>query len=336
MFGSLRLQEKILIGILIVFIPSFTFYNRVIAPKFGDRALKSLNRRITKLNKELGKLRSTENGMTSEVASLKYTIETNDKRIARMRKEADEFKKFILGLNYETELYQYLFGRDARYNLVALGNSPKRVPKNSYTEVIYTYLVKGQFIDIVKLVKKVENISKSVSISSLTLEKPKKKDKDANVKDDGSVRAKLKIHAIFSSLGTALSFEEFKKNEPKLEVKKIDGNPWNSNFGEAEKTTEGPNSAVQKLLLTSVIYAYADAERSALFGHEIGWKKQGDEFLIENRKSHTMVRLLHIGGNYAVVKHLNKSQVFKLSINVNAEEESEQNIVELIPYTGEE
>ncbi|MCJ8345051.1 hypothetical protein MJH12_05890 [bacterium] len=336
MFASLRLQEKILIGILLVFIPSYTFYNKVIAPKFGDRAMRGVKNSIKKLNKDLGKLRTTESNMKNDLASMKLSISNTDRRIQRMRKEANEFKKFILGMNYQQDLYQYLFGRDARYNLIALGNSPKRIPKNSYTEVIYTYLVKGQFIDIVKLVKKVENISKSVSISSLTLERPKKKGKDKVLKDNGMVQAKLKIHAIFSSLGTALSFEEFKKNEPKLEVKKIDGNPWDSNFGEAEKSIEGPNSSVKKLVLRSVIYAYADVERSALFTGEIGWKKQGDEFLIEARKSHTRVRLLYIGGNYAVVKHLNKNEVFKMILNVNAEDEDSQNTVELIPYTSEE
>ncbi|PCJ18748.1 MAG: hypothetical protein COB02_09960 [Candidatus Cloacimonadota bacterium] len=335
MFESLRLQEKILIAVLIVFIPSYTFYSRIIAPRFGASALKGTQRRIIKLNKDLGKLRTTENNMTNELASLQQVITNTDKRIARMRNEAQEFKKFILGQNYEQELYQYLFGRDARYNLIALGNSPKRIPKNSYTEIIYTYLVKGQFIDVVKLVKKIENVSKSVSISSLTLERPKKKSKDGVQKDKGLIQAKLKIHVIFSSLGTALSFEEFKKNEPKLEVKKIDGNPWDSNFGEAEKSIEGPNSAVKKLILRSVIYAYSDIERSALFGNGLGWKKQGDEFLIEPRKSHTLVRLLHIGGKYTVVKHLNKNEVFKLTLNVSAEDETERNIVELIPYTNE-
>ena len=46
--------------------------------------------------------------------------------------------------------------------------------------------------------------------------------------------------------------------------------------------------------------------------------------MIEARKTSTMVRLLAIGGRYVVLKHLNKNQVFKISLAVAEAETSKE------------
>ena len=58
------------------------------------------------------------------------------------------------------------------------------------------------------------------------------------------------------------------------------------------------------------------ARRSVKFTDDLSWYRIGDEFMIESRKSSTMVRLLAIGGRYVIIKHLNKNQVFKISLAV--------------------
>jgi len=331
MFAKLRKKEIVLLALIIFFIPGFAFYNRAIAPKFGQGRIRALGRLISKANKKVAENNKTNESMISEVESTRNNIKANDERIARMRKEASEFKKFILSDRYEVDLYIYLFGRDARYSVIGLGNNPKRVLKGSYTEIIYQYKCKGKFSDIVKMVKKVENTSKSLSISSLEVEKPKI-DEDDKKKDDGSVIAELKIHAIFSSLDNALSFDEFEKGEPDLEIRKIDGNPWDANFSGEKRQSEGPTGPVKKLFVESIFYLSEPGRRAVKFYENQNWYRIGDEFQIEAGKSFTTARVLAIGGRYVIVKHLNKNQDFKISLNVtqDAKEKEQTNYKEMV------
>jgi hypothetical protein len=313
---ALRTKELVLIVIVIIFIPLYAFYTQVIAPKFGQGLINANRNRIKKLAEKVEEIRTTESSRGRTLAALKQQQAQNDERVARMRKEADEFKRYILNEGYEVELYQYLFGRDARYSIIGLGNSPRRVPKGSYTEIIYGYTCRGRFPDVVKMVKKIENTSRSLSISKLSLEQPKKV-KDSSKKDDGSVLAEMQIHAIFSSLDTALTFEEFQKSDLKLDLRKIDGNPWDTDFGETQRQSEGPTAPIKKLYLQSVIYTKDPGGRTARFLEKDPWFRIGDEFPIEKGKLNTMVRLLAVGGRYVVVKHLAKNLVYKITLKVS-------------------
>ena len=315
MFKALRIKEIILIALFVIFVPSYAFYQRVIAPRFGSAKIKTLQRKITKNQKKLDDERKINSQVANEIESMKQKIKINNERIVRMSKEASEFKTLILSDRYEVELYQFLFGRDARYTVVGLGNNPKRNPKASYTEVVYSYLCKGKYEDLVKLVKKIENVSRSLSISKLEIKKPKIQPNE-EVKETGEVEASMQIHAIFSSLETALSFEEFKKNESELNIRKIDGDPWNANFGEVRSRSEGPTGPVKRLFVESILYMKEPSRRSVKFLENPTWYRIGDEFMIESRKTSTMVRLLAVGGNYVIVKHLNKNQIFKIKLNV--------------------
>ncbi len=315
MFQALRLKEKILIGLVVVFIPLFTFYSQFIAPRFGDARINSVNRQIQRESKDLGELQSRDSAMKQEIESIRQKLSQHDEQVAKMRVQAEDFKQYILSDRYEVELYQYLFGRDARYSVIDLGNNPRRLPKGAYTEIVYSYTARGLFPDIMKMVKKIEQTSRSLSISTLKLERPRFNAKEGE-KDDGTVIADAQIHVILSSNESALSFEEFKKNAPELEIKKIDGNPWDPNFGAATQQDEGPTGPVKKLNLTSVIYMIDEGQRVARFENLGKWFKQGDEFEIEPGKSFTTVRLMHIGGRYVVVKHLNKNITFKLTLDV--------------------
>ena len=160
MLKALRTKELVLIVIVIIFIPLYAFYTQVIAPKFGQGLINANRNRIKKLAEKVEEIRTTESSRGRTLAALKQQQAQNDERVARMRKEADEFKRYILNEGYEVELYQYLFGRDARYSIIGLGNSPRRVPKGSYTEIIYGYTCRGRFPDVVKMVKKIENTSR--------------------------------------------------------------------------------------------------------------------------------------------------------------------------------
>ena len=315
MFKVLRIKEIILLALFIVFVPSYAFYQRVIAPRFGSAKIKTLKKRIVKSDKKLKEEQKINKQVARELESMKQKIKLNNERIARMRQEADEFQTYLLSDRYEVELYQFLFGRDARYSVIGLGNNPKRNPKGKYTELVYSYRCKGKYADMVRLVKKIENVSRSLSISKLELKKPKQKPNE-EVKETGEVEADMKIHAIFWSDEAALSFDEFKKNEPDLNIRKIDGDPWNANFGEVERRSEGPTGPVKKLFLESIMYMKEPARRSVKFTDDLSWYRIGDEFMIESRKSSTMVRLIAIGGRYVIIKHLNKNQVFKISLAV--------------------
>lgn len=315
MFAALRLKEKILLGIIIVFIPSYVFYTQFIAPQFSDNRIKALERSAIKERKDLQTEEDKERNMKNEVESIKQKMRLNDEQIAKMRAEADEFKKYILSDRYEVELYQYLFGRDARYNVIDLGNNPRRFPKGAFTEIVYGYQVRGLFPDILKMVKKIELTSRALSISTLKLEKPKLNPKEGQ-KDDGTVIASLQIHVILSAQDSALSFEEFKAGAPELEIKKIDGNPWDPNFGAASAQDEGPTGPIKKLFLQTVLYLIDNHQRVASFEGVSGWFKEGEEFDIEPGKSFTRVRVLAIGGRYVVLKHLNKNITYKIALNV--------------------
>ncbi|MBW7876259.1 MAG: hypothetical protein H3C47_09765 [Candidatus Cloacimonetes bacterium] len=315
MLAALRLKEKILLLMTIIFIPSYTFYSQFIAPRFSDNRFRVLERQLTKERKDLSDEETKDRNIKTEIEAIKQKQRINDEQIVKMRAEADEFKKYILSDRYEVELYQYLFGRDARYNVIDLGNNPRRLPKGAFTEIIYTYQVRGAFADVLKMVKKIENTSRSLSISTLKLEKPRINPKEGQ-KDDGSVISNLQIHVILSSQDNALSFEEFRKGAPELEIKKIDGNPWDPNFGAASAQDEGPTGPVKKLFLSSVLYMIENQGRVARFEGDQNWYKEGDEFDIEAGKSFTRVRLIAIGGRYVIVKHLNKNITYKITLNV--------------------
>jgi len=331
MIKSLRTKEIVLLVIIIIFIPVYAFYTQVIAPKFGEGKITANRRRIKKLVEQVEELRADEQKRNREISSLREKQARNDERIAEMRKEADEFKRYILNENYEVLLYDYLFGRDARYSIVGLGNIPRRVPKGSYTEIIYQYTCKGKFPDVVKMVKKIENSSRSLSISKLNLEKPKRA-KDSTKADDGTVMANMQIHAILSSLDTAMTFEEFKKSDPKLDLHKIDGNPWDTDFGATQRDSEGPTAPIKNLFLQSVIYTKDPGSRTARFIEKQPWYRIGDEFTIEKGKTNTMVRLVAIGGRYVVVKHLAKNLMYKISLRVgdSAKDPQGANLKELL------
>jgi hypothetical protein len=316
MFKVLRIKEIILLGLVVVFIPVYAFYTQVIAPRFSDSRIRANSRRQQKVQKKLNESLSKEATMQKELASLSQRLANNDGKVARMHSEAKEFKRFILSDRYEVELYHYLFGRDARYSILGLGNTPKRIPKGNYTEIIYNYICRGKFQDIVKIVKKIENTSRSLSISKLSLEKPTVKKKSGK-KPSSDITATLQIHVIFSGLETGLSFDTFREGEPSLELIKIGGNPWDSDFGETRQQTGGPTAAVKKLFLKSVIYMKTPSRRAARFSHSESWYQIDDEFQIEQGKPFTTVRVMAIGGRYVVVKHLGKNQVFKISLRVS-------------------
>jgi len=300
---------------LIVFIPLYAFYTQVIAPRFSDSRIKANTRRQQKVQKKLNEDLAKEATMQKEMASLTQRLAKNDGKVARMRSEAKEFKRYILSDRYEVDLYHYLFGRDARYSILGLGNTPKRIPKGNYTEISYNYICKGKFQDVVKMVKKIENTSRSLSISKLSLEKPKTK-KKSRQKASGDIIANMRIHVIFSGLETGLSFDSFREGEPSLDLIKIGGNPWDSDFGETRQQTGGPTAAIKKLFLRSVIYMKSPARRAARFSTSDSWYHIDDEFQIEPGKSFTTVRVMAIGGRYVVIKHLGKNQVFKISLKV--------------------
>ena len=314
MIKTLRTKEIILIVLIIILIPTYAFYNRVIAPRWSDNTIDSNKRRIAKLVKQVEEGRNEETEKVKQKNSFRVQQVQNDERIAEMRKEADDFKQYIMNEDNEVLLYDYLFGRDARYSIVGLGNVPRRVPKGSYTEIIYQYTCRGKFPDIVKMVKKIENSSRSISISKLSLEKPKQA-KDAVVADDGTVIANMEIHAIFSSLST-LTFQDFKKSDPNLDLRKIDGNPWDTEFGATQRDSEGPTGPIKRLNLLSVIYTKDPGLRTAKFKDMESWYRIGDEFTIEKGKTNTTVRLIAIGGRYVVIKHLVKNLMYKISLQV--------------------
>jgi hypothetical protein len=338
MFKALRLKEIILIALTIIFIPSYAFYSRVIAPRFGASRVRSLNSGIGRDQKKLNKEVDLVSAMEGERESLKAQIAKNEQDIVRMRREAEDFKRYILSINYEFELHQYLFGRDARYTVRGLGTNPKRFPKGNYTELVYDYQCQGKFQDIIKMVKKIENTSRSLSISKLTLEKPKQKKEDMHKKDDGTIIGKMEIHVIFSAMEDALDFEEFRRNEPELNLRKIDGNPWDPNFGETRKRGEGPTGPIKRLYLESVLYMHEPDRRAVKFTDHSRWYRIGEEFEIEKGKSFTMARVLFIGGRYVVIKHLNKNLIFKIALNVagnstdNPEDTNEKHLVEGANY----
>lgn len=331
MIKSLRTKEIILIVIVIIFIPIYAFYKRVIAPRWGDNLIEANQKRISKLSEQVEEARKDETDKLRSKETLRLQQVQNDERIAEMRKEADDFKRYIMNEDNEVLLYDYLFGRDARYSIVGLGNIPRRVPKGSYTEIIYQYTCRGKFPDIVKMVKKVENSSRSLSISKLSLEKPKQA-KDSTVADDGTVIANMQIHAIFSSLSTAMTFQEFKKSDPNLDLRKIDGNPWDTEFGATQRETEGPTGPIKKLNLLSVIYTKDPGLRTAKFSDMDIWYRIGDEFTIERGKTNTTVRLVAIGGRYVVIKHLAKNLMYKISLQVadGKQDTKDSNLKELL------
>lgn len=321
MFKGLRIKEIILIALYLVFIPSYAFYQRVIAPRFGTGKIRVLKSKIEKGTKKLGVETKKSEDLVSEIGFMEQQTSKNSEKVARMIKESEEFKKEILHLDYEVELYQFIFGRDARYSIIGLGNNPRRNDRNPYVEVTYDYLCKGKYEDIIKLVKKIENVSRSLSISKLEVRKPKAQESNQAAKDSGEVEASMQINVILSSDKTAKNFEDFKRNEPELNIRKIDGDPWNENFGEVRSRAEGPTGPVKKLFIESILFLKEPSRRSVKFLADSSWYRIGDEFKIEARKEATTVRLLAIGGNYVILKHLNKNLVFKIKLNV-AEEDS--------------
>ena len=197
MFKALRIKEIILLALFVIFVPSYAFYQRVLAPRFGSAKIKTLKRKIQKNEKKLKDEQKSNKQVTRDLESMKQKIKLNNERIARMRKEADEFQTYLLSDRYEVELYQF-FGRDARYSVIGLGNNPKRNPKGNYTELVYSYRCKGKYADMVRLVKKIENVSRSLSVSKLEIKKPKQKPNEV-IKEIGEVESEMKIHAIFWS-----------------------------------------------------------------------------------------------------------------------------------------
>ena len=53
MFKALRVKEIILLALFVIFVPSYAFYQRVIAPRFGSAKIKTLKRKIIKNDKKL-------------------------------------------------------------------------------------------------------------------------------------------------------------------------------------------------------------------------------------------------------------------------------------------
>jgi hypothetical protein len=332
MLKNMRKKEMVLAGLSILFIVGFMFYSRLIAPTIGRNAIVQLQKRIKRQQKKLNEEQGKEKSLMDKQKQASLEIQRNREMIERWRAEADIFKKKILSDTHEIDLFQFLFGRDARYNVVGLGNNQRRFPKGSYTEIVYDYKVQGQFLDTLKLIKKVETTSRSLSISSITLSRPKIGEEDGQ-EDDGSIIAELEIHVILSSLENALSYDEFMENAPDIALKKIDGNPWDENFGSGASQAEGPTGAIKRLWLKSVFYMYDVGKRAVIFEGRSGWYKEGSEFEIEAGKSSTRAKIIAIGGRYVVLRHLNKNLTFKMSLNVNNDGDEEQrNIKEVIDF----
>ena len=52
MFKALRVKELILIALFVIFVPSYAFYQRVIAPRFGSARIKTLQKKISHLKSQ--------------------------------------------------------------------------------------------------------------------------------------------------------------------------------------------------------------------------------------------------------------------------------------------
>jgi hypothetical protein len=329
--NGIRKKEIVLIILSVLFMLGYFFYVKAIAPAIGDRAKSSIERKIRRVEKNFQEDLAKETRLKDELKSSQSLIQKNQEVIAQMKEEAEKFKKKILSDKYEIELFQFLFGRDARYNVIGLGNSQRRYPKGNYTEIVYNYKVKGMFPDMVKLIQKVENTSNSLSISSVTISQPKAgKDEE---QEDG-VEAELEIHVILSADPNALSFEEFMMDSPEISLKKIEGNPWDVNFGSGAKTAEGPTGAIKRLWLKSVFYLYDQNKRAIRFEDKPGWYREGDEFDIEEGRSSTRAKVVAIGGRYVIIRHLNKNLTFKLTLNASddLETDEDRNYKELIDF----
>jgi hypothetical protein len=334
MFQGLRKKEIGLIICGVLFILGFAFYKRFIAPKIGENTRRSLELTINRTQKRLDESRSKLAAKEAEAASVQAEIEAGRKEINRLRKEADIFKQRILSDKYEIELFQYLFGRDARYNVMGLGNTQRRTQKGSnYLEINYNYRVKGQFPDLLKLVQKIEDTASSLSISNLSLQKPVLGRDQAE--SDGSVMAEIDINVIMSNEASALTFDEFIGTGPELVQPNIEGNPWDEGaFTGMTRTSEGPTADIRRLWLQAVMYLYDDTKKAVKFEERNEWFREGDEFEIEPGKSATKARIIAIGGSYVVIRHLNKNTTFKMTLNVmDGEEASEtRNIKEVIDF----
>lgn len=333
MFQGLRKKEIGLIICGLLFILGYASYKRFIAPRIGESTRKSLEFRISAQRKKLTEVQKRQSEKDAENSSTLAEIENGRKEINRLQEESNIFKQRILSDKYEIELFQYLFGRDARYNVMGLGNTQRRSVKGSnYLEINYNYRVKGQFPDILKLVQKIENTASSLSISNLNLQKPVVGRDQAE--SDGSVMAELDINVIMSNESSALSFNEFVGSGPELVQPNIEGNPWDEGaFTGATQNKEGPTSDIRRLWLQAVLYLYDDDKKAVKFEERDGWLRENEEFEIEPGKTSTKAKILAIGGRYVVIRHLNKNTTFKITLNIDDAAGTEnRNIKEVIDF----
>ena len=71
MLKALRIKEIILLALFVIFAPSYAFYQRVIAPRFGSAKIKTLKRKIVKNDKKLKEEQKSNEQVSRELESMK-------------------------------------------------------------------------------------------------------------------------------------------------------------------------------------------------------------------------------------------------------------------------